>query len=313
MFAENLAGTVLNPAGGALTRVIVGTGPQLTAANALNSLSGSVLRLVAPVLGTLLLALSGFRAVVLVDGGSYLAAASAAVLIARRVGVREPPAAGRRTLRAELAAGLAVVARTPLLRGPLAGSAFFLVANSGLSALLVPLVEGPLVSPGYAVGYLVTGLGAGYAVGSALARFRIRQLLAGTQLAIAAAYFLLVDAPDLATAVAATALMGVPGSILLVAVGTHVQRTAPPGMQGRVGALRGAASALATVAGALCAPALGAAAGLGAATNALSAFALLAAAATWLLVPSGPRRPPTARTSSTVVTAAEGRETAPDR
>jgi predicted MFS family arabinose efflux permease len=196
-------------------------------------------------------------------------------------------------LLADLVAGVAQVARTPLLRGPLIGFALFLIANAGLTALLVPLVEGPLASPGYAVGYLITGLGVGYIAGSALAvpllaRLRIRQVLAGTQLAVAGGFFLLVDAPDLATAVIAAALMGIPGSILLIAVGTHVQQMAPSEMQGRVGALSGATAALANILGALCAPMLVAMTNLAVATNAMSTFALLAVVGTWLVVPPEP-------------------------
>jgi predicted MFS family arabinose efflux permease len=292
-FAENLAGTVLNPAGSALTRVIVGAGPELGVANALNSMSGSVLRLVAPPLGALILAVQGFGAVVLIDSASYVVAAAVVAVVGRRVSVRRQPAPDGRKLLADLVAGVAQVARTPLLRGPLIGFALFLFANAGLTALLVPLVEGPLASPGYAVGYLITGLGVGYIAGSALAvpllaRLRTRQVLAGTQLAIAGGFFLLVDAPNLATAVMAAALMGIPGSILLIAVGTHVQQLAPPEMQGRVGALSGATASLANILGALCAPMLVAMTSLGVATNAMSTFALLAVAGTWLVVPPEP-------------------------
>lgn len=288
--AENLAGTVLNPAGSALTRTIVGAGPRLTAASALNSLSGSVLRLLAPPLGALVLAMRGFAAVVVIDIASYVVAAILVTLVGRGVTAREQPARGGRRMRADLGAALAQVAQRPMLRGPLIGFALFLIANSGLTALLVPLVEGPLASPGYAVGYLITGLGVGYLAGSTLAvpllaRLHIRRVLAGTQLAIALAFFLLVDAPNLATAVIATAVMGVPGSILLIAVGAHVQRMAPSGMQGRVGALSGATAAFANIIGALCAPALVAATNLTVTLNAMSAFALLAAAATRLTVP----------------------------
>jgi hypothetical protein len=45
-----------------LTRAVVGTGPELTAANALNTMSASVLRLIAPPLGALVLAVEGFGA-----------------------------------------------------------------------------------------------------------------------------------------------------------------------------------------------------------------------------------------------------------
>lgn len=290
VLGENLATTVFRPAARALTPSVLGTGPELTAGNALSSLSASVLRLAAPPLGALLLAGPGISSVLLIDIASYLVSA---VLIAR-VG-RRPPVRGRapeaeRNTTAELRAGLEHVARTPLLRGPLASNGVFLTANAALTALLVPFVTGHLHAPGYGVGYLISGLGAGFVMGSAasrhlLGRFTLRQTLGLAQLANGAAYFTLFNSPDLATAVAAAVLIGLPGSVLLVSVQTHLQRTAPPGMLSRVGALFFAMDSLAMVIGALGGPALVALLGLTAALNAISASALLAAPLTWGLLP----------------------------
>lgn len=119
----------------------------------------------------------------------------------------------------------------------------------------------------------------------ALRRFGIRGTLGTTQLATAAAYFALVNAPNLATAVVAAALIGVPGSILLVSVETHVQRTAPAEMLGRIGALFFAMDSLAAIAGGLGGPAVVTAIGLTPALNAISAFALLAVPVTVSAIP----------------------------
>jgi MFS family permease len=140
------------------------------------------------------------------------------------------------------------------------------------------------------VGYLASGLGAGYLIGAAvgrhaLARFGVRNVLGAAQLAIGGSFFALFNSPDLPVAVLATALLGIPGSILLVSVETHVQRIAPPGMLGRVGALFYAVDSLAAIVGALCGPALVTGLGLTAGLNAISAFALLAVVATWGSVP----------------------------
>lgn len=55
---------------------IVGTGTALASANALSALSGSVLRLSAPVLGALLLSGPGITSVLIIDVGSYLISAA---------------------------------------------------------------------------------------------------------------------------------------------------------------------------------------------------------------------------------------------
>jgi predicted MFS family arabinose efflux permease len=288
VLGENLATTVFRPAARALTPAVLGTGPELVAANSLNALTGSVLRLAVPPLGALLLAGPGITSVLLVDIGSYLMSA----LLITRVGHRrratvakaKAPESERATLagvRADLRTGLTHVIRAPALRGPLAANGVFLTANAALTVLLVPFVTGHLHAPGYAVGYLISGLGAGFIAGSVISRrilirFRTRHILGATQLANGAAYFALFNAPNLPLAIAAAALLGLPGSILLISVETHVQRTAPPAMLGRVSALFFAVDSLAAVVGALCAPALVAILGLTPALNALSALALLA-------------------------------------
>ncbi|MEW1860319.1 MFS transporter [Streptomyces sp. NPDC088194] len=314
VLGESLATTVFRPAARALTPAVMGTGPELNAANSLTALTGSVLRLAAPPLGALLLAGPGITAVLLIDIASYLASACLIARLSRRIpapvpaAARHPkaPTAHRTTpaerpaeLRTDLRAGLRHVAATPLLRGPLLGNGVFLTANAALTVLLVPFVVGRLHAPGYAVGYLVSGLGAGYVIGSAVSRrallaLGIRRVLGATQLANAAAYFALFNAPTLPLAVAAAVLIGLPGSMLLISVETHVQRTAPPGMLARVGALFFAADSLAAVVGALGAPVLVAALGLPAALNAISAFALLAVPVTLTSLPAPtPRADPT--------------------
>lgn len=107
----------------------------------------------------------------------------------------------------------------------------------------------------------------GYVLGSTLSRFLLtrldtRPLLVATQLATGVTYFTLFNAPGLPTAIVAAVLIGVPGSILLICVETHVQRTVPPDLLGRVGALFFAMDSLAAIAGALTGAGLAAALGL---------------------------------------------------
>jgi predicted MFS family arabinose efflux permease len=275
----------------------------LAGANTLNALSGSVLRLAAPPLGALLLAGPGIRAVLAIDIASYLLSAALIAAVSRRIVV--PPASPARARPLDdLAAGFRYVAKSPTLRGLLAGNGVFLTANAGLTALLVPLAVERLDAPGYAVGYLISGLGAGTLLGvsisaKALTWLGIRNLASMTQLATSLAFFALVNAPDVTAAIGAAVLIGIPGSLLMISVETTVQRVSPHELLGRIGALFFAVDSLALIFGALGAPALVALLSLGPALNLLSAFALVAAPVALLAVPrqrprprvlSGPRR-----------------------
>ena len=189
--------------------------------------------------------------------------------------------------------GFRYVVRHRALRGVLIGQTIFLTANAGLTALLVPFTVDRLHAPGYVVGYLISGLGAGYLIGAALSTraatwLGIRDLLALTQFATAAAFFALFNAPNVPVAIVAAALIGLPGSILLITAETTIQRTAPAAMLGRIGALFFAADSLALLIGALAAPAVTLALDLPLTLNLLAAFAVLAAPVTLIAVPGHP-------------------------
>ncbi|MFD7153700.1 MFS transporter [Kribbella sp. NPDC059898] len=283
---ENTATTVFRPAARALLPAVVGTGDELAAANALNAVTGSILRLAAPPLGALLLAGPGIEFVLALDIVSYLlsAAVIATVHTRRHATTAVPP----RPLE-----GLRAAVEHRALRGILIGQTVFLTANAGLTALLVPFTVDRLHAPGYVVGYLISGLGAGYLVGAALSTratrlLGIRELLTITQLASAAAYFALFNAPSVPIAVAAAVLIGFPGSILLITAGTTIQRAAPSEVLASVGAIFFAADSLALLIGGLVAPAITLAIGLPTTLNLLAALAVGAAGLTLIVVPRHP-------------------------
>jgi len=283
---ESTATTVFRPATRALLPAVVGTGNELAAANALNAFTSSAIRLAAPPLGAILLAGPGITFVLAVDIVSYLLSAA----IIATVRTRRYPTTERIGNPLD---GFRYVAGHRALRGILLGQTVFLTANAGLTALLVPFTVERLHAPGYVLGYLISGLGAGYLIGAAFstkaqAWLGIRDLLAITQLATAAAYFALFNAPGIPWAIAAAALIGLPGSILLITAETAIQRTAPSGMLGRIGALFFAADSLALLVGALAAPALTLLLDLPLTLNALAAFAVLAGALTLVAVPGHP-------------------------
>ncbi|TCC19723.1 MFS transporter [Kribbella speibonae] len=283
---ENTATTVFRPAARALLPAVVGTGKELATANSINAVTGSVIRLAAPPLGALLLAGPGITFVLAVDIASYLlsAATIATVRIRRHPTTGAPP----RSLE-----GLRTTIRHRALRGILIGQTVFLTANAGLTALLVPFTVGRLHAPGYVVGYLISGLGAGYLIGAALTTkaarvLGTRALLTVTQLATAAAYFALFNAPNVPFAIVAAALIGLPGSILLVTAQTTIQRTAPREVLASVSAIFFAADSLALLIGALAAPATTTALGLPITLNVIAGLAVCAAGLTLFVVPGHP-------------------------
>ncbi len=286
ILTENVATMVFRPASRSLLPAVVGTGNELAAANALNALTGSAIRLAAPPLGALLLAGPGIEFVLAVDIASYLLSAAIIATVRTHRHATNPG-------KSEPLEGFRYVVRHRALRGILLGQTIFLTANAGLTALLVPFVVDRLHAPGYVVGYLISGLGAGYLIGAALStkaasRLGTRDLLALTQFATAAAFFALFNAPSILWAVVAAALIGLPGSILLITAETTIQRTAPTAMLGRIGALFFAADSLALLVGALAAPAATLLLGLPPTLNLLAAFAVLAAGLTLAVVPSHP-------------------------
>jgi MFS family permease len=285
LLLESVASTVFRPAGRALLPALVGTGSTLVSANSLSAAAGSVIRLTAPPLGSLLLTGFGIQLVVAIDIASYVLSAGLIAAISRRVTTPRTGDSSRHPWR-DLRDGMAAVAGSRLHQGLLIGNTVFLTANAGLTALLVPFTVHRLGEPGYTLGYLISGLGVGFAAGSALSRFVLTRfglfpVIGISQLVTAATFLFLVNAPNLATAIAATVAVGLPGSLLLISIETAVQRETPHGLLGRVGSLFFAADALAAVAGALLAPLLVTAFGLPLALNSLGALAFLAAPATW--------------------------------
>jgi MFS family permease len=291
VLAENLATTVFRPAARALTPAIVGTGDGLVAANSLTAFSGSVIRLTAPPLGALLLAGPGIKFVLAVDIVSYLLSAAIIASLKHRQIPRSTPDNGFQALKE----GLKSVARSKVLQGLLITNGVFLTANAGGTALLVPFTVERLQAPGSTIGYLISGLGVGFLLGAALSPkaltwLGIRDLLITTQVATAAGFAAMFNAPSVPWAIAAAALIGFPGSILLITAETTVQRVAPTDLLGRIGALFFAMDSLSVVIGALAAPALVSLIGLPNALNAIAALAVLAAPITLFAVPGHPAK-----------------------
>jgi MFS family permease len=295
LLAENLAVVFLRPAARAVLPAVVGHGPDLASANALFVFAGGAVRLVGPLLGTVLLSAGGLGVVVGIDVVSYLLSAALVAAVTLSPTPDRDPAAlphGWRQFPRQFRDGVRYLAGSPLLRGLLVVSWGYLTANAALGVLLVPFLVRRLDDPGQDAGYLLAGLGVGYLLGSAASRrlvlrYSARALIVAAYAAVGLCFLALFNAPTLAVATVAAAVAGVPGAVTLVVTQHRVQVGTPAALLGRVGAVFYTSDAVTGVAGALVAPALTALAGLPATLNLLSASVLVAAAGAAVLVPPG--------------------------
>lgn len=304
LVAEN-GGTVLyTPAWRARTPAIVGTGPLLSSANALNSVSGGTVRLIGGPLGGILLAICGARWLIGADALSYLLSAAANFMTSPahpRTALAKTALGG---VARDLAEGARVLRLQPVARGLLPVTVVYLTANASLSAVLIPFGIQRLGGSEH-TGFLLACLGAGFLLGGPvirplLDRAQPRILLAACLAATAAAYFLLFTADTLAAALPAAAAVGMCGSMSLVIPPTVLQRIIPDAALGRVSAVFLTGEAAATLAGSAAGPVLAQAARLPGLAAAASLVTLGAAALARLAIPATAAIPvlndPSART-----------------
>jgi MFS family permease len=195
------------------------------------------LRVVSPLLGAGLLAWAGPLPVVLLDAGTFVAAAGAVAALR----VREPalaPASAH--WRAEMAAGIRYVGRTPVLRRLLIASVIALLVFGFFETVPFTVIgQGLHRAPAF-LGVLEAVMGAGALAGGALAAPVMRRTgeraLVALALAVAAAACLLLIPPSLTVVLAAMGLLGL--SVVWVNVGaiTLIQRRTPADLLGRVDA-----------------------------------------------------------------------------
>jgi predicted MFS family arabinose efflux permease len=230
-----------NPANVALIPRVVSR-EQLTSANAALAASTSLARLVGAPLGGLLVAVSGLRAIVLVDLVSFLAVALAITFVradtdpvAHADGDVDDPHPIR--------TGLKEINRRPVLRGVVAIGGISQIAQGGFVVLFVVFVVERLGRDGTEVGIIRGTMALGAVLGAALiARMAsrvdpLRLIVAGfTGMGLVSLVFW--NAPRLSDAlwvyILLFALSGIPGSALSVGIVTTVQTRSPPAVLGRV-------------------------------------------------------------------------------
>jgi MFS family permease len=288
--AESCGTAASTPALRARIPAIVGTGTELSGANALNAASSSVVELIGGPLGGILLAVAGIRTLILVDALSYLLAAVANVMTSRLTGQR---ASQRTTIRAigrDLADGIRGLRDQPVARALLPVTVIFLAANASLTAVFIPFGVQRLGGIEQ-TGVLFAAVSAGVLLGAPaisvlLDRLGVRRLLAACLSATAVGYVLLFRSSSLATALPAAAGVGMFGSMALVVVQTAVQRVVPDATLGRITAAFVTGEAAATLLGAVAGPVLAQATQISSLAVLAGGITLAAAALAYALVPS---------------------------
>jgi MFS family permease len=289
LVAESCGTAAFTPALRARIPAIVGTGTELSGANALNAASGSVVELVGGPLGGIMLAVAGIRTLILADALSYLLAAIAITLTSRLTGQRASQPTTISAICRDLADGVRGLRDQPVARALLPVTVIFLAANASLTAVIIPFGVQRLGGIEQ-TGILFAAVSAGALLGAPairvlLDRFGVRRLLTACLSATAIGYVLLFNSSSLGTALPAAAGVGGFGSMSLVVVQTAVQRAVPNVILGRITAAFVTGEAAATLLGAVAGPVLAQATQLSTLAALAGGITLAAAALANALVP----------------------------
>jgi MFS family permease len=163
VFLEALASTLFRPAKGALVPSLV-PADELLAANALDTVGESVIRLVAPPIGGLLLARFGLGSVLAIDAATYLVSAATIALMRAPAApaAAEASATSRwRAFWADWLAGLRLVAADARMRALFAVAALGSLGAGIHGPLLAPFVQDVLAAGPELMGWMVTATGIG--------------------------------------------------------------------------------------------------------------------------------------------------------
>jgi MFS family permease len=296
--AESVGTAVFTPAMTARVPSIVGTGPDLASAAALNAVTSGVVGLVGGPLGGVLLTFAGITPLILADAASYLVSAVLILTTTRSAGsgtgrgradrVGGTGWAGWAGLRAgwiEFRAGWSALRTEPAVRVLLPVNTLFLGANASMTALFTPFAVIRLGGARQA-GVLLLALSAGYLIGAPLIRRLLaaaasRYLLASLLAVTGIAYSVMFGSSSLAQAVPSAFFLGMAGSMALASIQTTIQRQIPDGLLGRVSAVFVGAEAAATLLGSVIGPLIAQLAGILPAAVAASIGTLASAALAW--------------------------------
>ncbi|WP_033443030.1 MFS transporter [Saccharothrix sp. NRRL B-16314] len=296
LVVESVGTLAFRPAAQAHIPAVVGTGPLLSSANALNSFTDGVVRLAGAPLGGVLLGFVGFSALVWVDVASYIVSVLALLMTAKITSVREARGGIGRILT-ELREGFTFLRGDRMAVGLLVVNTSFLCANASLTVLLVPFGARELGGSGPS-GLAMSGLGVGFLIGAPLVRFLVDRmpvvyLLAGALGVTAIGFTLLFRSTSLLEALPSAVLIGIFGSTVLVAAQTALQRATPNAVLGRISAVLFTGEAIATFLGAVAGSALLEIASISTTAYIASGLTLLSGVVALVVIPRAPAGSPT--------------------
>jgi MFS family permease len=239
MFGYGASNSLITSAQTALLTQLV-PGDLLGEANSVLQMASQGLRVLSPLLGAGLLAWAGAQPVILLDAGTFVAAAGTVLALRLREPRPDRAALARRGWRSEFGEGIRHVMRTPALRRPMVACLIAVSAFGLFETVPFAVVSQGLHRSPEFLGVLVSlqGVGAlagGVLAGPVLRRTSERVLIAGGLASCSAASLLLIT-PLVPVAGLASAALGL--CIVWINVGavTLIQRRTPPGLIGRVDA-----------------------------------------------------------------------------
>ena len=241
--------SVFRPAFGALFPLLV-PADRLTQANGVTTATWSVLGLVVPSLGAALFATFGFGLVVAID----LATFAVSILMTsatrpRPVESASGPLTAVSTVRAEFAAGVRLIARTPRIRVLVITGLVLGCAEGLLMPVFVPFMQGTLGATTKQVGFAASAQSVGGIAGGLLVALVARRLRASTMYiwgsaGMTAGILAVGVAPSYLAAVVALMFLGIPSTFFQVGDTTLIQTQVPPEFLGRAMGTVGALSAM---------------------------------------------------------------------
>jgi MFS family permease len=239
MFGYGASNSLITSAQTALLTQLV-PGDLLGEANSVLQMASQGLRVLSPLLGAGLLAWAGAQPVILLDAGTFVAAAGTVLALRLREPRPDRAALARRGWRSEFGEGIRHVMSTPALRRPMVACLIAVSAFGLFETVPFAVVSQGLHRSPEFLGVLVSlqGVGAlagGVLAGPVLRRTSERVLIAGGLASCSAASLLLIT-PLVPVAGLASAALGL--CIVWINVGavTLIQRRTPPGLIGRVDA-----------------------------------------------------------------------------
>jgi MFS family permease len=291
------------PALSAITPTLVGE-QHLVAANALQSVSESLMRFIGPPLGGALLALVGLTGVVLVDSTSFVFSAALLLLIGASKqhvdAVRRAPAVGTLWVQLwrEWLDGLRLVRERPIITGLFVTCGLFAFSQGLVAAPLIVFVREVMGGTALTLGWMAMAQGVGSLLGAGLVERASTVVdpayLIGVPLVIAGRIVLVfINVPVLVVVLPLIATMGLFIVGFFVTTQTLIQRHIADQYRGRVAGALGTTTALMALLGMLIASTLGDRVGAVALLDSSGGLTALAGVVAVVMVrDAGPTAPP---------------------